>query len=189
MMLDSMEDLEKGPFCKPYGQLFYDNLEKLPSFQVIEAYLSCLLEAQDRIQKAIAILEGILKKGTDKLKEIKGPVDLQYMFGRITSSRGAIEQEIEHLSQNRREVDNLIAQYSEKGVLNMPIKDFMTAFDSEYKVKVEKKHTDRDELYTAEINGSDLIGCTDFDHLNKVMTGYLLKKLMKKGEEVKATGS
>ncbi|HEC78885.1 MAG TPA: hypothetical protein ENI34_07050, partial [candidate division WOR-3 bacterium] len=69
MVLDNMEDLDKGPFCKPYGQLFFENLEKMPSFQVVEAYLSCLLEAQDKIQKAISILEGILKKGADKLKE------------------------------------------------------------------------------------------------------------------------
>jgi len=71
MMIDSMEDFDKGPFCKPYGQLFYENLEKMPSFQIIEAYLSCLLEAKDGIQKAITVLEGILKKGSDKLKEIK----------------------------------------------------------------------------------------------------------------------
>ncbi|GAI22224.1 unnamed protein product, partial [marine sediment metagenome] len=31
MMLDSIEDLDKGPFCKPYGQLYYENLEKMPS--------------------------------------------------------------------------------------------------------------------------------------------------------------
>ena len=65
MMLDSIEDLDKGPFCKPYGQLYYENLEKMPSFQVIEAYLSCLFEAKDGIQKAISVLEGILKKGSD----------------------------------------------------------------------------------------------------------------------------
>lgn len=179
MVLDSIEDLSKGPFCKPYGQLFYENLERMPSFQVIEAYLSCLLEAQDKIQKAITILEGILKKGTDKLKEIKNPMDLQYMFGKTTGSRGEIEKEIEHLSHNRREIDNLIAQYSEKGIINMPIRQFMTNFDADFKVKVEKKNVENDELYNTEIKGSDLVGCTDFEHLNKVMTGYLLKKLMK----------
>lgn len=178
-----MEDLDKGPFCKPYGQLFFENLEKMPSFQVIEAYLFCLLEAQDKIQKAISILEGMLKKGSDKLKEIKGPIDLQYMFGKSTGSKGEIEKEIEHLSHNRREIDNLIAEYSEKGVLHMPIKDFMIPFDAEYKVKVEKKRSDSDELYLTEINGSDLSGCAGFDHLNKIMTGYLLKKLIKKKEE------
>lgn len=179
MVFDSIEDIDKGPFCKPYGQLFYENLEKMPSFQVIEAYLSCLLEAQDKIQKAIAILEGVLKKGTDKLKEIQDPVKLQYMFGKATGSRGEIEKEIEHLSHNRREIDTLIAQYSEKGIINMPIRQFMTAFDAEFKVKVEKKNVENDELYNTEIKGSDLIGCTDFEHFNKVMTGYLLKKLMK----------
>jgi hypothetical protein len=180
MVLDSIEDLGKGPFCKPYGQLFYENLERMPSFQVIEAYLSCLLEAQDKIQKAISILEGILKKGADKLKDIKNPMDLQYMFGKATGSRGEIEKEIEHLSQNRREIDSLIAQYSEKGIINMPIRQFMTSFDAEFKVKVEKKNMESDELYNTEIKGSDLVGCTDFEHLNKVMTGYLLKKLMKR---------
>ena len=179
MVFDSIEDIDKGPFCKPYGQLFYDNLEKMPSFQVIEAYLSCLLEAQDKIQKAIAILEGVLKKGADKLKEIQDPVKLQYMFGKATGSRGEIEKEIEHLSHNRREIDTLIAQYSEKGIIDMPIRQFMTSFDSEFKVRVEKKNMESDELYNTEIKGSDLVGCTDFEHLNKVMTGYLLKKLMK----------
>ncbi len=185
MVFDDMEDTERGPFCKPYGQLFFENLEKMPSFQVIEAYLSCLLEAQDRIQKAISILEGILKRGADKMKEIKNPMDLQYFFGKATKSRGAIEKEIEHLSQNRREIDNLIAQYSENGIFNMPIREFMTAFDSDYKVKVEKKRVDSDELYVTEIKGKDLVGCAGFDHLNKVMTGYLLKKLIKKREEKK----
>ncbi len=183
MVFDDMEDIKKGPFCKPYGQLFYENLEKMPSFQVIEAYLSCLLEAQDKIQKAMAILEGILKKGADKLKEIDKPIDLQYMFGKSTGSRGDIEKEIEHLAQNRREIDNLIAQYSEKGLLKMPLKEFMTSFDSEYKIKVEKKRSDSEELYLTEISGSDLAGCAGFNHLNKVMTGYLLKKLIKKKRE------
>jgi hypothetical protein len=184
MMLDSMEDLAKGPFCKPYGQLFYENLEKMPSFQVIEAYLSCLLEAQDRIQRAISILEGILKKGSDKLRDVKEPMVLQYMFGKSTSSRGAIEKEIEHHAQNRRNIDDLIAKYSESGVLDMPITTFMTPFDSEYQVKVEKKQSDSDELYYTEIKGSDLRGSSDFDHLNKVMTGYLIKKLMRKSEQL-----
>ncbi len=183
MMLDSIEDLDKGPFCKPYGQLYYENLEKMPSFQVIEAYLSCLFEAKDGIQKAISVLEGILKKGSDKLKEIKRPIDIQYMWGKTTSSRGEIEKEIEHLAQNRRNIDYLISQYSEKGIFDIPIKQFMTPFDAEYKIKVEKKHTDSEELYYTDIKGSDLIGCTDFDHLNRVMTGYLLKKLMAKGEQ------
>lgn len=183
MELDFNEDLEKGPFCKPYGQLFYDNLEKMPSVQVIEGYLSCLLEAQDRIQKAIAILEGILKKGSDKLKQIDKPMDLQYLFGKTTGNRGEIEKEIEHLAKYRREIDAIIAQYSEKGIFEMPIKEFMTLFDSEFKVTVEKKKTDSEELYVAEINGNDLNGCAGFDHLNKVMSGYLLSKLMKKDEQ------
>jgi len=161
MMLDDLEKIEKGPFCKPYGQLFYENLEKMPSFQIIEAYLLCLFETQDRIGKAISILEGILKKGSDKMKEIEKPVDIQFMFGKITSSRGEIEKEIEDLSRNRREIDLIISQYSEKGILNMPIREFMTAFDTEYKVKVEKKRGDSDELYCTEIKGSDLIGCAD----------------------------
>jgi hypothetical protein len=183
MVLDDLEDKNKGPFCKPYGQLFYENLEKMPSFQVIEAYVSCILEAQDKIQKAIAILEGILKKGSDKLKEIKEPINLQYLFGKATTSRGEIEKEIEHLSQNRRELDSLISKYSESGVLKMPIKEFMSAFDSEYKVKVEKKRVDSDELYYTDINGNDLIGCAGFDYLNKVMTGYLFRKLIKEKED------
>ncbi|GAI85048.1 unnamed protein product, partial [marine sediment metagenome] len=74
---------------------------------------------------------------------------------------------IEHLAQNRRNIDYLISQYSEKGILDIPIKQFMTPFDAEYKIKVEKKHTDSEELYYTDIKGSDLIGCTDFDHLNK----------------------
>ncbi len=185
MVFDDMEDTERGPFCKPYGQLFFENLEKMPSFQVIEAYLFCLLQARDQIQKAIAILEGIMKKGSDKIKEIKNPMDLQHLFGKATNSRGAIEKEIEHLAQNRREIDRLISQYSEKGIFNMPIQEFMSAFDSEYKVKVEKRHHDSDELYITEIKGKDLAGCAGFEHLNKVMTGYLLKKLIKKQDEKK----
>jgi len=31
MVFDSIENIDKGPFCKPYGQLFYDNLEKMPA--------------------------------------------------------------------------------------------------------------------------------------------------------------
>ncbi len=182
MELDFNEDLEKGPFCKPYGQLFYENLEKMPSLQVMEGYLSCLLEAQDRIQKAISILEGILKRGSDKLRQIDKPMDIQYMFGKVTGNRGEIEKEIEHLARHRREIDAIIAQYSEKGVFRMPIKDFMMLFDAEFKIKVEKKKTDSQDLYVAEINGNDLAGCAGFDHLNKVMSGYLLSKLMKKNE-------
>lgn len=182
MVLDDMEDLGKGPFCKPYGQLFYDNLEQMPSFQVIEAYLSCLLEAQDNIQKAIAILEGVLKKGSDKLRDIDKPVTLQHMFGQLTNARGEIEKEIEHLANNRRNIDNLIANYSEKGFLNMPIKDFMIPFDAEYRIKVEKKRSDSDELYMTEISGKDLKGCAGSEHLNKVMTGHLLRKLIRTSE-------
>ncbi len=182
MILDSMEDLDKGPFCTPFGQLFFENLEKMPSFQVIEAYLSCLIEAQDKICKAIAILEGVLKKGTDKLQEVQDPMQLQYLFGKATGSRGEIEQEIEHLAQHRRNIDNLIAQYSDKGILDMPVTTFMTPFDGEYKVKVEKKQSDSEELYYTDIKGSDLRGSTDFNHLNQIMTGHLLKKLMKKSE-------
>lgn len=182
MGLDFNEDLKKGPFCKPYGQLFYENLEKMPSIQVIEGYLSCLLEAQDRIQKAISILEGILKKGSDRLKQIDEPMDLQYMFGKATGNRGEIEKEIENLAKYRREIDAIIAQYSEKGVFQMPIKDFMMLFDSEYKITVEKKKSDSEDLYVTEICGNDLNGCAGFDHLNKVMSGYLLSKLIKKDE-------
>jgi hypothetical protein len=174
-----MEDTAKGPFCKPYGQLFYDNLEKLPSFQVIEAYLSCLMEAQEKIQRAISILEGALKKGKERLKEVEEPGDLQFVFGKIVGSRGAIEEEIEHLTKNRRQIDDLIASYSDKGILSVTLKDFMTAFDAEYKIKVEKKRIDSDDLYITEINVTDLNGCVGFDHLNKVLTGYLLKKVMK----------
>ena len=182
MVLDSMEDLEKGPFCKPYGQLFYDNLEQMPSFQVIEAYLRCLFEALDGLHKAIAILEGVLKKGAHKLAEIEKPLDLQHMFGTITKSRGEIEKEIEHLSQNRRNIDELVAHYSEIGLFNMPVKEFMALFDVDFRVKVEKKKIDSDELYEADISGRDLVGCAGLEHLNKVMTGYLLKKLMAKQE-------
>ncbi|MBN2619979.1 hypothetical protein JXB22_02725 [candidate division WOR-3 bacterium] len=182
MVLDSMEDLEKGPFCKPYGQLFYDNLEQMPSFQVIEAYLRCLFDALDGLQKAISILEGVLKKGANKLSEIKTPLDLQHLFGTITKSRGEVEKEIEHLSQNRRNIDDLIAHYSEIGLFTMPVKDFMALFDVDFRVKVEKKRTDSDELYETDISGQDLAGCAGAEHLNKVMTGYLLKKLMTKKE-------
>ena len=45
--------------------------------------------------------------------------------------------------------------------------------------EAKDKDQKSDELYNTEIQGSDLVGCTDFEHLNKVMTGYLLKKLMK----------
>ncbi len=182
MLFDDIEDTEQGPFCKPFGQLFYANLEKMPSFQIIEAYLSCLLEAQDKIQKAIAILEGTLKKGSDRLKEVDKPSDIQFIFSKITGSRGAIEKEIEHLSQNRRAIDDLISNYSENGILSVPIKEFMTTFDADYNVKVEKKKSDTEELYATEIKATDLIGCAGFDHLNKVLTGYLLKKLIKKRE-------
>jgi len=180
MLFDDMADTERGPFCKPFGQLFYENIEKMPSFQIIEAYLSCLLEAQDKINKAIAILEGALKKGADRLKEIDKPSDLQFYFGKITGSKGSIEKEIEHLSQNRRAIDGLISEYSEKGILNVAIKEFMTAFDADYNIKVEKKKVDSEELYSVDIKGTDLIGCSGFDHLNKVLTGYLLKKLIKR---------
>jgi hypothetical protein len=44
---------------------------------------------------------------------------------------------------------------------------------------VEKKKIDSDELYMTDINVTDLPGCVGFDHLNKVLTGYLLKKVMK----------
>jgi hypothetical protein len=178
-----MEDSEKGPFCKPYGQLFFENLEKMPSFQVAEAYLACLLEAQNKIQRAITILEGALKKGADRLKEIKSPGDLQFLFGKITVAKGAIEQEIEKLSQNRREIDGLIANYSEKGLFNVPLKEFMVTFDSDYVIKVEKKNADTNEFYMTEIKATDLVNCAGFEHLNKVMTGYMLKKLMARQEK------
>lgn len=185
MVLDDMEDIEKGPFCAPFGQLFYENLDKMPSFQVIEAYLQCLIEANTKIEKAIAILEGILKKGSDRLKTIDQPEEMQYVFGKTTGSRGEIEKEIEDLSQHRRDIDNIIARYSEKGIMKTPINSFMIAFDSEYKVRVEKKRSDNDELYSTEIKASDLIGCAGFDHLNKVMTGHLLKKLLQREQERK----
>ncbi len=177
-----MEDSEKGPFCKPFGQLFYDNLEKMPSFQLIETYLSFLLDAQDKIQKAINILEGALKKGLERLKEIENPNELQFYFGKITSARGAIEKEIERLSNNRRDLENLISEYSEKGIFNVPLKEFMLAFDAEYPIKVEKKHVDSDECYLTEIKAVDLIGSTGFEHINRTMTGYILKKLLHKNK-------
>jgi hypothetical protein len=178
MVLDDIEDTQKGPFCKPYGQLFYDNLKKMPSFQVIEAYLNCLTEAKQKIQQAVAILEGTLQRGTEKLKEISEPEEMQFMFGQVTASRVEIEKEIEHLSQDRREIDTLISQYSEKGIFAMPIHEFMTIFDAEYSIKVEKKRTESDELYCTDIKGKDLAGCAGFEHFNKVMTGYLIKKVL-----------
>lgn len=189
MVLDDLEDTKKGPFCKPYGQLYYENLEKMPSFQVIEAYLFCLSEASQKIQQAVAILEGILEKGAKKLTDIDDPQEMQHIYGKLTSSRVDIEKEIEHLSQDRREIDKLIAMYSENGVFVMPIHDFMTIFDADYAIKVEKKRTDSDELYQAEIKGKDIDGCAGFDHLNKVMTGHLLKKVLarqEKAEECRA---
>ncbi len=180
MIFDDMEDRGKGPFCKPFGQLFYENLEKMPSFQIVETYLACLLEAQGRIQKAIAILEGALKKGSERLKDIENPAELQFFFGKITVARGEIEKEIERLSHNRRDIENLISEYSEKGIFNVPLKEFMITFDAEYPIKVEKKHVDSEECYITEIKASDLVGCADFDHLNSVMTGYILKKLLQK---------
>jgi hypothetical protein len=179
MLFDDIEDTEKGPFCKPYGQLFFDNLEKLPSFQVIEAYLTCLMEAQENIQRAISILEGALKKGKERLKEVGEPADLQFIFGKIVGSRGKIEEEIERLTKNRRQIDDLIATYSDQGILCVTLKDFMTAFDADYKIVVEKKKMDSDELYLTDIKVTDLPGCAGFDHLNKVLTGYLLRKVMK----------
>jgi hypothetical protein len=56
----------------------------------------------------------------------------------------------------------------------------MIAFDTEYKVSVEKKRSDSDELYYTDIRASDLKGSAGFEHLNKVLTGYLLKKLLQK---------
>ena len=183
MVLDDLEDTKKGPFCKPYGQLFYENLEKIPSFQVIEKYLHCLAEAKQKTKQAITILEGILQKGAEKLKEIDEPEEMQYMFGKVTSSRVEIEKEIEHLSQNRREIDKLISLYSEKGIFAMPIREFMTIFDADYAVKVEKKRTETDELYYTNIKGKDLDDCPGFDHLNKIMTGHLIKKILAGKEE------
>ncbi len=185
MVLDDLEDPQKGPFCKPYGQLFYENLEKIPSFQVIQKYLTCLSEAKQKIQQAVTILEGILQKGSEKLKEINEPEKMQFMFGKITSSRVEIEKEIEHLSQDRREIDKLISLYSEKGIFSMPVREFMTIFDSDYAIKVEKKKTETDELYYADIKGQDLEGCAGYDHLNKVMTGHLIKKILMPTEEHK----
>ncbi len=182
MVLDDIEDTKKGPFCKPYGQLFYENLEKMPSFQVIEAYLNCLTEAKLKIQQAVAILEGTLKRGTEKLKEITEPEEMQFMFGQVTASRVEIEKEIEHLSEDRREIDKLISRYSEKGIFAMPVHDFMTIFDAEYTIKVEKKRTESDELYYADIKGKDLSGCAGFEHFNKIMTGYLIKKVLTEKE-------
>jgi uncharacterized protein YajQ (UPF0234 family) len=178
MVLDDLEDTKKGPFCKPYGQLYYENLEKLPSFQVVEAYLFCLSEASQKIQQAVAILEGILEKGATKLKDIDEPQEMQHLYGKLTSSRVEMEKEIEHLSEDRREIDKLISLYSEKGVFAMPIHEFMSIFDAEYAIKVEKKRTDSDELYQADIKGRDLDGCAGFDHLNKVMTGHLIRKVL-----------
>lgn len=183
MPFEDIEDTEKGPFCKPFGQLFYDNLEKMPSFQVVEAYLACLIEAQERIQKAITILEGALKKGAERLKQIKGPAELQFLFGKITTARAEIEKEIERLAHNRREIEGLISEYSEKGLFNVPLKEFMITFDAEYPIKVEKKNIDTDECYITEIKATDLAGSAGFDHLNKVMTGYILKKLIGKKED------
>jgi hypothetical protein len=184
MVLDDLEDTKKGPFCKPYGQLFYENLEKLPSFQVIEAYLNCLSEAKRKIQQAVDILEGSLQKGTEKLKEIEEPEQMQFMYGQVTGSRVEIEKEIEHLSQDRREIDKLISQYSENGIFAMPVHNFMTIFDAEYTIKVEKKRTESDELYYTDIKGKDLSGCAGFEHFNKVMTGYLIKKIVTYKAEV-----
>lgn len=183
MLFDDIEDTSKGPFCKPYGQLFYENLERLPSFQVIEAYLSSLIAAQEAIQRAISILEGALKKGSERLQEVAEPGDLQFVFSKIVGSRGPVEEEIEKLTRNRRQIDEIISQYTDKGILSVTLKEFMTAFDREFKIQVEKKKMDSDELYMAEINVADLSGCAGFDHLNKVLTGHLLKKIMKKEKE------
>ena len=180
MALNDTDDSKRGPFCKPFGQLFYDNLEEMPSFKVIEAYLTCLFAAQDKIQKAISVLEGVLKRGTEKLRTVKEPSDLQYLFSKAIGSKGEIEEEIEHLSETRRAIDEMISKYTERGILDMPMKDFMTPFDADYNIKVEKKETDTEKLYTANIKGTDLIGCTGFERLNKVLTGHLLKKLMSK---------
>ncbi len=185
MLFDDIEDTSKGPFCKPYGQLFYENLEKLPSFQVIEAYLSSLIAAQEAIQRAISILEGALKKGSERLQEVTEPADLQFVFSKIVGSRGPVEEEIEKLTRNRRQLDEIISQYTDKGILSVTLKEFMTAFDREFKIQVEKKKMDSDELYMAEINVADLAGCAGFEHLNKVLTGHLLKKVMKKEKNSK----
>ncbi len=182
MIFDDMEDTDKGPFCKPFGQLFYENLEKMPSFQLIETYLSFLIDAQDKIQKAIAILEGAFKKGTERLREIEKPGELQFYFGKITNARGEIEKEIERLSHNRRDIESLISEYSEKGIFNVPLRELMIAFDAEYPIKVEKKHIDSDECYITEVKATDLTGSAGFEHINRVMTGYILKKLLGKGK-------
>lgn len=183
MVLDDLEDTKKGPFCKPYGQLYYENLEKLPSFQVVEAYLFCLSEASQKIQQAVTILEGILEKGATKLKDIDDPQEMQHLYGKLTSSRVEIEKEIEHLSEDRREIDKLISLYSEKGVFAMPTHEFMSIFDAEFAIKVEKKRTDSDELYHVDIKGKDLDGCAGFEHLNKVMTGHLIRKVLSRQEK------
>ena len=178
MVLDDLEDTKKGPFCKPYGQLFYDNLEKIPSFQVIEKYLQCLSGAREKLQHAITILEGVLQKGADKIKEIDDPGEVQRTYGRVTNSRLEIEREIEHLAQNRREIDKLVSLYSEKGIFTMPVREFMTIFDADYSIKVEKKKPESDELYYTDIRSKDLDDCAGFDHLNKILTGYLIKKVL-----------
>jgi hypothetical protein len=108
---------------------------------------------------------------------------MQFMFGQVTGSRVEIEKEIEHLSQDRREIDKLISQYSENGIFAMPVHDFMTIFDAEYVIKVEKKRTESDELYYTDIKGKDLAGCAGFEHFNKVMTGYLIRKVLTGKEE------
>ncbi len=183
MVLDDLEDTKKGPFCKPYGQLFYENLEKIPSFQVIEKYLGCLSEAKDKMQQAITILEGVIQKGGEKIREIEEPAEIQQTYGRVTSSRFEIEKEIEHLAQDRREIDKLLSLYSEKGIFAMPIREFMAIFDVDYLIKVEKKRAETDELYYTDIKSTDLDDCPGFDHLNKVMTGHLIKKILIKKEK------
>jgi len=183
MAIDDMEDTKKGPFCKPFGQLFYDNLEGLPSVQVVKTYLTFLLQAQEKIEKAIAVLEGVIRKGGEKLTTIEDPSRLQHLYQKSITSKSDIETEIEHLSKTRRALDELIASYTEKGILGMPIRDFMSPFDAEYRVKVEKMETDTEKLYTVEINGTDLYGCAGFEHLNKVLTGHILKKLITRRKE------
>ncbi len=185
MVFDDLEDTQKGPFCKPYGQLFFENLEKIPSFQVIHKYLTCLTEAKKKIQQAITILDEVLKKGNERLKQIEEPKEMQYIFGKVTSSRVEIEKEIEHLSEDRREIDKLISLYSEKGIFAMPLRDFMTIFDADHAIKVEKKKSETDELYYTDIKGKDLEACAGFDNLNKVMTGHLIKKILAGTEEQK----
>ncbi|MEO0162236.1 MAG: hypothetical protein ABIL74_08190, partial [candidate division WOR-3 bacterium] len=80
------------------------------------------------------------------------------------------------------DLENLISEYSEKGIFNVPLKEFMLAFDAEYPIKVEKKHVDSDECYLTEIKAVDLIGSTGFEHINRMMTGYILKKLLHKNK-------